>query len=303
MNTLSPALGRKWAQILLIGWLCIPTVVAAQSIDRAELLSGSDDFQQAVKDWLDGTEKKIVGGEPARENQFPWQVSLDVSYIADPYYAHFCGGSIYNKRWIVTAAHCVKGNKPQDIIVSAGSVDLSKAPIRKNVKQIIIMPGYVAASKGKDIALLKLKSPLVYSESVRKIPLLKDDAFFDNSTKFTVSGWGATSEDGPQSLTLRFIENVPYVDHDTCNLPLSYNDEVLDDMICSGFSGGGKDSCQGDSGGPHVVSTDDGAALSGIVSWGDGCARPLKYGVYSRVSRFAKWVESCVAGEPACTAQ
>lgn len=300
MSTANLTIGTKWAGLLLIGVLFNPASLVAQTLDRAELMRGSDDFQQAIKDWIEPTEKKIIGGKPALENQLPWQVSLDVSFIADPYAAHFCGGSIYNERWIVTAAHCVIGNKPQDIIVTAGTIDLSKATIRRNVESIVVMPGYVTASKGKDIALLKLKSPLAFSEAIQRIPILKDDSFFDERISFTISGWGATSEGGPQSLTLRYIEGVPYVDRETCNLPLSYNDKIKDDMICSGFPGGNKDSCQGDSGGPHVLYTENGAVLSGIVSWGDGCAQPLKYGVYTRVSKFASWIEACVAGTVAC---
>lgn len=46
---------------------------------------------------------KIVGGTAAKEGEFPYQVSLRIKN------RHFCGGSIIDKRWILTAAHCLDG--------------------------------------------------------------------------------------------------------------------------------------------------------------------------------------------------
>jgi secreted trypsin-like serine protease len=66
-------------------------------------------------------------------------------------------------------------------------------------------------------------------------------------------------------------------------------------MMCAGYREGRIDSCQGDSGGPLVWRSPDGPALVGIVSFGDGCARELKYGVYTRVSAFRDWIDRVIA--------
>jgi hypothetical protein len=57
-------------------------------------------------------------------------------------------------------------------------------------------------------------------------------------------------------------------------------------MVCAGiYPAGGKDTCQGDSGGPLVVPIGGGVyRLVGDTSFGDGCALPLKPGVYGRVA-------------------
>ena len=62
-------------------------------------------------------------------------------------------------------------------------------------------------------------------------------------------------------------------------------------MICAGLEEGGKDTCQGDSGGPLTRRLDDTFnVLTGITSWGEGCADPNRFGVYTRVSRFRDWI-------------
>jgi secreted trypsin-like serine protease len=89
---------------------------------------------------------------------------------------------------------------------------------------------------------------------------------------------------------------LPAVSNARCNKPASYDGKIKNMMFCAGRKEGGPDSCQGDSGGPATVTTPTGLKLAGIVSWGDGCGFPNKYGVYTRVSAFTSWVEQKTAG-------
>lgn len=285
-----------WSLLVAAALSCGAT---AQSIDEKAAMNGSEDYQRAVEAWFRGLEPKVIGGKPATAGQFPWQVSLDVSWISDLYRAHFCGGSIYADEWIVTAAHCVVGTRPQDIVVTAGTTDLTTAGVRRNVKEIVVIKGYVGARKGKDIALLRLFEKLPLGPQIQAIPLVEAEGFED-ATRFTVTGWGATSQGGRPVRQLQFLENLPHVPLLQCNRPLSYDGAIKPDMVCAGFAQGGVDSCQGDSGGPLTVHTEQGVRLAGIVSWGEGCGQPLKYGVYTRVAKYTDWIRACVASSLTC---
>jgi len=91
---------------------------------------------------------------------------------------------------------------------------------------------------------------------------------------------------------------VPFVSDATCKAPGGiYDDLVAGEEICAGFPQGGVDTCQGDSGGPMFRKDNAGAFVQvGIVSWGEGCARPNAYGVYTEVSTFASAIASAAAG-------
>merc|ERR1712106_900727 len=105
-------------------------------------------------------------------------------------------------------------------------------------------------------------------------------------TQCTVSGWGTTSEGGSLGRVLMKV-TVPVVSDDDCRGAYG-QDDIADSMICAGLDAGGKDSCQGDSGGPFMC----GSQLSGVVSWGYGCAEPGFPGVYTQTSYFISWLNS-----------
>jgi secreted trypsin-like serine protease len=98
----------------------------------------------------------------------------------------------------------------------------------------------------------------------------------------TIVGWGATSEGGdlPDSLQ---EARVPITTDAYC--AGAYSDFDPATMVCAGFPQGGVDTCQGDSGGPMFGRTSAGALhVVGTTSFGEGCARPGKPGVYARVA-------------------
>jgi secreted trypsin-like serine protease len=265
---------------------------------------GSDDYVDTVKAFFEGREPKIVGGKSAPISAFPWQVSLGISWIADDYRAHFCGGSVYSATWIVTAAHCVAKTSARDVIVTAGTDQLGKNGIRRNVRRIIVKSDYVAKTHDNDIALLELTSPLPMDDitKIKAIALLssgEDQLVLKDGVPLNVSGWGATQFGGESVRKLQFA-TIPLVATKMCNRALAYDGQITNNMICAGQMSGGTDSCQGDSGGPLALESSTNPRLAGIVSWGEGCARPNKVGVYTRVANYVSWVAACTASPASC---
>ncbi len=99
----------------------------------------------------------------------------------------------------------------------------------------------------------------------------------------TVTGWGATNKAGTSYPTQLKQASVPLYNRNDCNSSTSYQGSITGRMLCAGYTAGGVDSCQGDSGGP-LTSGSGKNVLTGIVSWGNGCAKPNYPGVYTRIS-------------------
>ncbi|MFJ9418416.1 S1 family peptidase [Streptomyces sp. NPDC101227] len=223
-----------------------------------------------------GSHTKVVGGTKADQGEFPFMVRLSMG----------CGGALYTKNIVLTAAHCVDGSGPNtSITATAGVVDLqdSKAITAKST-EVLQAPGY--NGKGKDWALIKLDKAI----DLPTLKIAQDDKL--NNGDFTIAGWGADKEGGDQQRYL-LKATVPFVDDAACKK--AYGDQLTPgDEICAGkLDTGGVDTCQGDSGGPMFRKDDAGEWLQvGIVSWGEGCARPGKPGVYSEVSTFAKDIKA-----------
>ncbi len=228
--------------------------------------------------------QKIVGGEEASIGEFPFIVSLHGKRFG----GHFCGGSLIRSNWILTAGHCVTGTTIDKVYINFHKQnDLSKAE-SFDVKRIIRHPQYNSSALDYDFALVELDgnsamTPVSLNTTEINIPDREGDL------NVTAAGWGVLKESGYQiSNTLQKVE-VPLITTKSCLQ--AYPNKITDRMICAGLTGGGKDSCQGDSGGPLVLRGADGDTLVGVVSWGIGCARPNKFGVYSKVNAVIDWIE------------
>jgi hypothetical protein len=243
----------------------------------------------------DGTDK-IVGGTNASIAEFPWQISMQTRSGF-----HFCGGSILDENFILTASHCVDGQSASSMRIAAGITRVStsgSAGQLRDVAQIIMFPGYVTPEQGKDVALLKLSQPLNLSDpNVTPIDIVTAaDAVAgvtNPGVNATVTGWGTLSSGGNSPDVLQKV-TVPIISNSDANS--AYSPEgitITADQLAAGLLGiGGKDSCQGDSGGPLVVQTSAGPKLAGVVSWGFGCADPRFPGMYARVSSFEQFITS-----------
>ncbi|MCB0194580.1 MAG: trypsin-like serine protease [Anaerolineae bacterium] len=252
---------------------------------------------------------QIVGGQPAAPGEYPWQAALVSAGTSNPQFGQFCGGSLIDAEWVLTAAHCTVGETPGNVDVVLGINNLSDGLTagskgqRIDVDQIIVYPGYNSSTEDGDVALLHLATPATLGGTVQTIGLtgLGDSALVEPGDTATITGWGATSDGGASSNALLEVA-VPIVSNATCNAPASYGGAVTANMLCAGLAAGGKDSCQGDSGGPLVVSNGSGGWLqAGVVSWGNGCAQPNFYGVYARVAQFKNWITSYLGPPPVLT--
>ncbi len=228
---------------------------------------------------------KIVGGENAVQGEFPYIVSL-----RSKSYGHFCGASLVAQNWVLTAAHCVKGGKIDEVWV--GMLDQKNTAGVEKFKtvKIIAHEKYHSGTLDFDYALIQIDQ----NSSFKPVALNETEIVINGETIMSITaGWGATKESSNTLPNILQKVSVPLVSANDCNSKESYNGDVTENMICAGYKKGGKDSCQGDSGGPLVVTDSNGShVLAGVVSWGEGCARANKYGVYSKVSAAIPWIKA-----------
>lgn len=208
------------------------------------------------------------------------------------------------------------GYSPQKLTVRIGSQHHTEGGTIEKLKEVHVHEDYNPSTVDFDYSLLKLKTPLNFTDLVQPILLSAiDEAEIPDQTLCTVSGWGNTMNSSESTLKLR-AATVPIVNQDICVEKYETKAIVTPRMICAGFDEGGKDcklffaflsweklrkywldyvfpACQGDSGGPLtcIDPTDDKRKIYGIVSWGYGCARKDYPGVYGRVSAARKWIK------------
>jgi trypsin len=223
----------------------------------------------------------VVGGTNASPGEFP--------AVAEITFGPFlCTGTLITADWVLSAGHCgsVTGAvvatpaswPPQLINVRIGGVTQSDGE-KRSVSRVVMHPNYLLTS-GYDVSLLQLSQSSTMAPT--QVAGAGERSTWTAGTLETIVGWGATEEGGDLPDNLQKAQ-VPITTDAYC--AGAYSDFDPATMVCAGFPQGGVDTCQGDSGGPMFGKTSAGALrVVGTTSFGEGCARPDRPGVYGRVA-------------------
>ncbi|XP_075211019.1 chymotrypsin-2-like isoform X1 [Lycorma delicatula] len=227
---------------------------------------------------------KIVGGHIAKPGEFPYQITLGIKNGG-----HFCGGSILDKKHILTAAHCAKFFDIHNIYVGAGVTNNSDFEHMKvhNIDKAYIHEKYDDDTFENDIAIIKIKGEFKFSKLIRPLKLSTHQV--KEGTKCVLSGWGdwdlySTEAHDQLKGTHALVSNQTECVANYSSIHKVY----LESMLCAGYPDAHTGPCHGDSGGALVCDKKQ----TGIVSWGnEGCTRlpgfPI---VYTRIYKYLNWI-------------
>ncbi|XP_055604289.1 chymotrypsin-2-like [Uranotaenia lowii] len=226
---------------------------------------------------------RVVGGQEAAEGSVPYQVSLQLKG-----FGHNCGGAIISDRWILTAGHCVEYQSTEKLTVLVGTNSLKEGGQQYAIDKFITHKYHDVPQFANDIALVRLKEKLQFSETVQPIQYWEKEV--DEGREVTLTGWGRTSAGGPIPTKLQTIQLKTLSNDECSNLSVGSNVDI--GHICT-LTHAGEGACNGDSGGPLTL---DGK-LIGLVNFGVPCAKGYP-DAYARVSYYHEWIRTNIAENP-----
>ncbi|XP_026638069.1 chymotrypsin-like elastase family member 2A [Microtus ochrogaster] len=243
---------------------------------------------------------RVVGGEEATPNSWPWQVSLQYQSWGKWY--HTCGGTLVANNWVLTAAHCISSSNTYRVVLGRHSLSTAESgSVTVQVSKLVVHEKWNAnnVANGYDIALVKLASPVTLTSKIQTACLPAAGTILANNYPCYVTGWGRLQTNGATPDVLQ-QGRLLVVDYATCSKSTWWGSTVKQSMVCAGGDGV-TSSCNGDSGGPLNCQASNGKwQVHGIVSFGSslGCNYPRKPSVFTRVSNFIDWINTVSTTSP-----
>lgn len=230
---------------------------------------------------------RIIGGRPSTPGSWPWQVA-----VLNRFREAFCGGTLVSPRWVLTAAHCIR----KRLYVRIGEHDLTVkegSELELRVDSVTIHPEYDADTVDNDIAMLRLPVTLTASPSRGIACLPASNQPLPANQLCTIIGWGKSRVTDDFGTDVLHEARIPIVSPEACrDVYVDYR--ITDNMFCAGYRRGKMDSCAGDSGGPLLCRDprrpDHPWTIFGITSFGEGCGKRGKFGIYARLSNYVRWI-------------
>ncbi|XP_045487348.1 chymotrypsin-2-like isoform X1 [Pieris rapae] len=254
------------------------------------LLSPGIFGEVSVSEAVDG-DSRIIGGQDASPGMAKYQVSIRVKKRNED--MHNCGGSIINQQYVLTAAHCIVGFRPEVVSLVVGSHQIKSGGQRYKVKKLVPHEKFSKTTAKNDVGVIEVDGSIQYNNNVQPIGLVNHQVSV--GTQCLLTGWGKINAEKnifPNNLQMLYFNTIS---NNECTQRLLRTPSkkfmpIDKGQICAKRPNH-KGTCQGDSGGPLVIKEGNNFVQIGIVSWGIPCGYNYP-DVFASVFGNYNWIQS-----------